>query len=171
MSLQFAQVPVRVFWIDWIAFVFALGRRIDPRHEIVGRSIQGTLDIKAQAMRLEIYSEQPGVAGGVYFHGYLSQAECARQLQQGDALVLPSLLECGGAVVLEAMAVALPVIATDWGGPADYLDPNCGILVSPSSLTDMVEGFAAAIVKLANDPELSRKMGAVGRQKIEKEYD
>jgi glycosyltransferase involved in cell wall biosynthesis len=122
-------------------------------------------------MRLEIYSEQPGVAGGVYFHGYLSQAECARQLQQGDALVLPSLLECGGAVVLEAMAVALPVIATDWGGPADYLDPNCGILVTPSSRTDMVEGFAAAMVKLANDPELSRKMGAVGRQKIEKEYD
>ena len=27
------------------------------------------------------------------------------------------------------------------------------------------------MVKLANDPELSRKMGAVGRQKIEKEYD
>lgn len=164
--------------IDWKgvdlllkAFVVASERSVKPLTlAIIGEGPKCS-SLKAQAMRLEIYSEQPGVAGGVYFHGYLSQAECARQLQQGDALVLPSLLECGGAVVLEAMAVALPVIATDWGGPADYLDPNCGILVSPSSRTDMVEGFAAAMVKLANDPELSRKMGAVGRQKIEKEYD
>ena len=35
-------------------------------------------------------------------------------------------------MVLEAMAMAKPVIATAWGGPLDYLDPSCGILVAPS---------------------------------------
>jgi glycosyltransferase involved in cell wall biosynthesis len=36
-------------------------------------------------------------APGVRFAGWMPQAECARRLQAADALVLPSLLECGGA--------------------------------------------------------------------------
>ena len=42
-------------------------------------------------------------------------------LQGSTALLLPSIYECGGAVVLEAMACGIPAIATAWGGPADYL--------------------------------------------------
>ena len=41
----------------------------------------------------------------------MSQQQCALRLQQADAFLLPSLFECGGAVVLEAMAMGLPVIA------------------------------------------------------------
>jgi glycosyltransferase involved in cell wall biosynthesis len=46
--------------------------------------------------------------------GWLSHEQCALKRQQADALVLPSLREGGGAVVLEVMAVGLPVIATNW---------------------------------------------------------
>ena len=65
-----------------------------------------------------------GLETTVKFSGFLSQPDCARRLQAADVFVLPSLFECGGAVVLEAMAVGLPVIATAWGGPLDYLDNN-----------------------------------------------
>ena len=44
----------------------------------------------------------------VRFLGWLSQADCARRLQQSDVMVLPSMLECGGAVVLESMAMGIP---------------------------------------------------------------
>ena len=69
----------------------------------------------------------------VIFHGFLPQKQCAELLAGFDALVLPSLHECGGAVVLEAMAMGLPVIATKWGGPVGTIcHKNSGILIEPA---------------------------------------
>ena len=82
----------------------------------------------------EDQSRRLGLAHIVQFAGWLSQRECSAALNGADVLVLPSLYECGGAVVLEAMACGLPVVATNWGGPADYIDPACGILVDPTEL-------------------------------------
>ena len=63
---------------------------------------------------LEAQTARLGIDSSVVFSGWLSMQQCAIKLQQADALVLPSLREGGGAVVLEVMAVGLPVIATNW---------------------------------------------------------
>jgi glycosyltransferase involved in cell wall biosynthesis len=107
----------------------------------------------------------------VRFTGWLSQTQCAARLAHADALVLSSLLECGGAVVLEAMAIGLPAVATRWGGPVDYLDESCGILVEPSSRLDFIQGLAEAMVTLAKSPELRRKMGQAGKDKVHAHFD
>ncbi len=107
----------------------------------------------------------------VKFLGWLSQSDCAKQLQGADVLTLPSLYECGGAVVLEAMAMGVPVIATNWGGPADYLDESCGILVEPSSRDAFIEELASAMIKMVNNPELRQKMGEAGARKVQQEFD
>ena len=126
--------------------------------------------LEAQASALGILSadEAPGT---VSFTGYLSQVECARRLCERDALVLPSLYECGGAVVLEAMAMERPVIATAWGGPMDYLDASCGILVEPETPEKFVDAIADAMVKLASSPELRRELGKAGARKIVSDFD
>ncbi len=85
------------------------------------------------ARELEAQTARLGIDSSVVFSGWLSQEQCAIKLQQADALVLPSLREGAGAVMMEAMAVGLPVIATNWGGPADYLNSSWGILVEPAS--------------------------------------
>lgn len=74
----------------------------------------------------------------VRFVGWLPQEKCARQLAAVDCLVMSSMHDCGGAVVLEAMAMAKPVIATAWGGPFDYLDESCGILFEPHDQATLV---------------------------------
>ena len=107
-------------------------------------------------------ADQLGLGSVVKFSGWLSQEACALRLQQADVLVLPSLFECGGAVVLEAMAVGLPVIATAWGGPTDYLDEFCGILVKPQSRESLVAGFASAMETLATSPDLRERLGQAG---------
>ena len=115
---------------------------------------------------------QPGDEHGkVTFMGWLPQPVCADHLQRADCLVLPSLLECGGAVVLEAMSMGKAVIATAWGGPLDYLDPSCGILVPPSDRTALIAGLAAAMVRLARDPRERIAMGTRGREKVLRDYD
>jgi glycosyltransferase involved in cell wall biosynthesis len=92
-------------------------------------------------------------------------------MQQAHAMVFPSLREPGGAVVLEAMAVGLPVIATNWGGPADYMDSTCGILVEPASREGFVKGLTDAMLKLAQSPELRQSMGCAGRERVRQHFD
>jgi glycosyltransferase involved in cell wall biosynthesis len=74
-------------------------------------------------------------------------------------------------VVLEAMAMAKPVIATNWGGPADYLNASCGVLVEPESYSGMVAGFAAAMQKMIDSPELAKSMGDAGRERAVRDFD
>ncbi len=114
---------------------------------------------------------QERVAGKVNFVGWLSQVDCVAKLQDADALILPSLMECGGAVVLEAMAMAMPVIATNWGGPADYLDSTCGILIEPTSVDTFVAQLSEAILTLATSTNLREQMGNSGRKKVQKYFD
>jgi glycosyltransferase involved in cell wall biosynthesis len=123
-----------------------------------------------ERQRLETLARELGVGERVGFRGWMPQARCAAELAQTDAMVLPSLHECGGAVVLEAMAAGLPVVAADWGGPADYLDPSCGILVKPESPEQFVAALADAMSRLAASPPLRAQMGAAGRAKVEARY-
>jgi glycosyltransferase involved in cell wall biosynthesis len=132
------------------------------------------LDIIGDGALRPVYQEQAqtlGVDAAVRFRGWLSQAELAAELRQADVFVLPSIFECGGAVVLEAMAAGVPVVATRWGGPADYLDETCGILVEPTDREAFVAGLANAMRRLSADPALRRQMGAAGREKVRREFD
>jgi glycosyltransferase involved in cell wall biosynthesis len=138
------------------------------------KQIPATLQIMGNGrmrQRLEEQSKSLGLTDRVTFRGWMPQAECAAALAAANVFVLPSLYECGGAVVLEAMAAGLPVIATNWGGPADYLDSGCGVLVEPASAQVLVQGLADAMLKLANDESLRQSMGAAGRAKAVAEFD
>jgi glycosyltransferase involved in cell wall biosynthesis len=120
---------------------------------------------------LEEQTARLGLGSRVKFGGWLPQDACAERLRTADALVLPSVFECGGAVVLEAMACGLAVIATGWGGPADYIDPSCGLLVMPDSPEAMIRGFADAMTRLATDRETAVRLGRAGREKAVREFD
>ena len=103
------------------------------------------------------------------FLGWQSQERCAELLQKSDVLVLPSVFEPGGAVVLEA-ASGKAVVAVKWGGPDDILDASCGILIEPRDPTSLVADLEQAIVTLANDRDRCASMGRAGRAKVLAEY-
>ena len=128
--------------------------------------------------RLEDLAAELGIAGisaetvgATHFAGWLTQAACVERLRKADCLVLPSLLECGGAVVLESMSMGKPVIATAWGGPLDYLDARCGVLVAPDSRNAIVDGFADAMVAMAKSAPARERLGRSGLAKVRSEYD
>lgn len=152
--------------VDWKA--------LDIVIEALAQVPDATLDIIGDGPCLKIWQQltmKLDLLDRIHFHGWVPQDECSRYLAAARALVLPSLFECGGAVVLEAMAMGKPVIATNWGGPAEYLDSSCGILIEPISKEHLIEGFATAMRQLSTSPEFAQQLGSMGRARVVALYD
>jgi glycosyltransferase involved in cell wall biosynthesis len=167
------QSPIRFLFsgrlVDWKA-VDALLDAFAP----VAREFEAVLEILGDGpMRpaLERQASELGLGDAVIFRGWMSQSECAQRMREADVFVLPSLLECGGAVVLEAMSAGLPVVATKWGGPVDYVSPQTGILVDPASADAHVRGMTEAMLRLGRDPEVRLAMGAAGHERVRRLFD
>lgn len=156
--------------VDLLLIAFARAAKVCPISlEIIGDGRERT-NLEKLAEELQLRGKHREV-GKVHFAGWLDQVECASYIRSADALVLPSLMECGGAVVLEAMAMSLPVIATKWGGPVDYLDATCGVLVEPRTRESFVAEFAIAMEDFSKSPENRNAMGRAGRNKVLAQFD
>lgn len=108
---------------------------------------------------LERLTTELGINARVHFLGELPSRPTAHELF--DVSVLCSLSEASPNSVLEAMAVARPVIASRVGGVADILTHEVnGLLVTPGD----VDGFAAALTRLTADGALQTRLGAAGRE-------
>lgn len=107
----------------------------------------------------------------VKFRGWLNSDEVQQRVMSSDVVVLPSLAEAGGVVVVEAMAAGRPVVVADWGGPAETVDDTCGMRIPVGSRTEFVQALADALLALAADPVHGRELGAAGRRRVEQRYD
>jgi glycosyltransferase involved in cell wall biosynthesis len=106
--------------------------------------------------------------GAVRIAGPLSQAEVAAALARARAMVLPSFAEGVPVVLMEAMASGRPVIATRITGVPELVEDGVsGLLVPPGDAASL----AAAIVRLAREPETCRRMGAAGQARVRAEFD
>ena len=66
--------------------------------------------------------------------------------------------------VLEAMASGLPVVASRVGGIPEEVGEDGGLLVEAED----VDGIAAAVVRLAGEPDLRASLGTAGRRRVER---
>ena len=98
-----------------------------------------------------------GLTANVLFVGYLERSgallDCYRA---GDAFVFASRTETQGLVLLEALALGVPVVSTAVMGTVDVLREVRGALIAP----DNVGGFAATIVRVLSDPALRARLAA-----------
>ncbi len=115
---------------------------------------------------LQSIVEKNGLQENVTFLGWISDKTAV--YQQHDVLLMPSRWqEPFGLVGIEAAAHGLPIVAFDLGGIHEYVRNNVNGFLIPEY---DVDGFIAAIDRLAADPELLLKMGresqAVVREKF-----
>ena len=99
------------------------------------------------------------------FVGY--QRDVAPYYAFFDALLLPSANEGTPVVAIEALAAALPVVATPVGGVADVVEDGVdGFLVARGD----VEALAERLHGSPRDPELRARMGAAGAERVPERY-
>ena len=106
-------------------------------------------------------------ARDVFLAGWRGHDELPQALHASDVLVLPSVREQFGQVLVEAMACGLPVIAVDAHGPATIVDAGeTGWLVAP----DDEEELADALVEAIGDGERRRAMGDAAYARSRERY-
>ena len=109
---------------------------------------------------LEAQARSLGVSERVHFAGY--RKDVASILAGADAVVLPSLNEGMGRVLVMAMALGKPIVATRVGGVPELLGAGeAGLLVPPRDALALAEG----ITKLLQDPSLTSAVGEAGRRR------
>ncbi|MFN0056399.1 MAG: glycosyltransferase family 4 protein [Planctomycetales bacterium] len=107
-----------------------------------------------------------GIAPQVTFVPYLN--DFAESLAAMDIFCLPSLQQGLGTIMLEAMALGRPVIATGVGGVARVIrDGETGLTVPPQNSAALARG----ILDLLENPARARVMGAAARQQVVEDYD
>ncbi|MGI6853711.1 glycosyltransferase [Mesorhizobium sp. 1B3] len=94
------------------------------------------------------------------------RADVPDLLAAADLFVLPSLFEGLPLVVLEAMALAIPIVATRVGGTVEALGQDYPFLAPPAD-TSLI---AAAIIKALSDRLASRVIGIRARQRFEERF-
>lgn len=102
---------------------------------------------------------------GIVFTGWRTDvADCLNAM---DIFVQPSLSEAFSQVLIEAMGVGLPVIATDVGGAAEVIDHGVnGILIEPND----IDSIADSVMQLYLDPVTRKKIAASGQQSVKERF-
>jgi len=106
-------------------------------------------------------------ASDVFLAGWRGHDVLPDGLNASDVLVLPSVHEQFGQVIVEAMACGLPAIAVDAHGPATIVDPGrTGWLVPP----DDEQALASALVDAVNEPAERKAMGEAAYEHSRSRY-
>jgi glycosyltransferase involved in cell wall biosynthesis len=115
---------------------------------------------------LEALRDRLGLGQHVRFLGAVR--DVPRLLARARLFVLPSLSEGISLTLLEAMARGLPVVATTVGGNPEVVSQGAtGLLVSARDPNALAE----AVLGLWRQPNLGRRMGQAGRQRVEQHFD
>lgn len=126
---------------------------------IIGDAVFGTEAFKNELLKLV---DKLGISSRVIFTGFRSDVPLL--LRALDILVHASITpEPFGLVIIEGMAVEIPVVASVHGGVKEIIDDGMdGFLVDPSN----TEALAGRLLELLEDAALRRNVAAAGRRKV-----
>ena len=116
-------------------------------HKIIPNIVLTIIGDGPEKSNLQLLSQKLQINDRVNFIGYQKKAVVADVIRDHDALVLSSDVETFGVVLVEAMTVGLPVIATKCGGPESIVLPDTGILIEPNNSTELYTAMKNIIDK------------------------
>lgn len=146
------------------AFERVVGRLPDAHLVIVGSTLEGAHDDVSDEVRHAI--DRPGLAGRV--HLLPSESPVEKLLAASDVYTLPSHREGLPRSILEAMAMGLPVVATNIRGSREVVaDGATGTLVEIGRIDEL----ATALVDLLDDPGRRQAYGERAQAIARREFD
>lgn len=117
-------------------------------------------DNAAYERDLRALVERLGIGDRVRFLG--ERADVPELLAATDVLLVPSWREAFGRIAIEGLAMGVPVVATEMGGPAEIVRPGADGLLLPPRCGEL---WAKELEPLLDSSETRRRLGAGGRER------
>jgi len=165
--------PLRVLFVGRLVPFKGLGMLLDAAARLLRGGQPVEVTVVGSGPMAQAWQEQAaalGIAPSVRFTGALPAPQVAAEMARCHVFCLPSVRESGGAVLLEAMACARPVIAVGFGGPAEIVDDEVGRLVAADSPEQVTADLAQALADVCRDPQRWSLCGSAGRRRAERHY-
>ncbi len=105
----------------------------------------------------------------VQFMGAVEYSEMQREYEMSDVLIMPSIRETTGTVLIEAMSQGMPIITINKFGGAILVDENTGWLYSGENQKSYIAGLKNAMVACIVNPKEVERRGQNARKKV-KDY-
>lgn len=111
-------------------------------------------------------SEKLGL-NNIIWHGWVEKTEALDIMSKCDVFMITSLSDATSTVLLEALSMGMPVVATNHLGFANVVTDDCGIKIDLKNHKQVVRDFASAIEKIEVDEHYRRQLshGALERAK------
>jgi glycosyltransferase involved in cell wall biosynthesis len=143
--------------------------------EAVAELVRGGHDVRVGLVgagpmhdELAAAARRLGIEERVELTGPLGHPEVLERMRAADVFCLPSFAEGVPVVLMEAMALGVPVVTTRvMGIPELVEDGVSGLLVAPGSRSELV----AALRRLIDDGQLRAALGEAARRRVEAEHD
>ncbi|MCB9616397.1 MAG: glycosyltransferase family 4 protein [Sandaracinus sp.] len=117
---------------------------------------------------IEAAIAEHGLADRVRLLGQMTERDVLTEVANSDALVVSSLMEGLPVVLMEAMAIGVPVIAPAVGGIPELVEHDVtGLIFTVSNWN----GLASRMLALASNIELGDRLAVAGRRRVEEEFD
>lgn len=138
-------------------------KREDLAFMVVGAASHGEKNYETHLMN---FCEQQNIKDKIRFMG--QRTDISKMLAVMDLLVFPSHEESFGDTLIEAMAIGVPIIASNKGGVPDIIiDGECGVLIEPKNPVLLAE----AIENLIDDETLLKKFSQKGFERVKEKFD
>jgi glycosyltransferase involved in cell wall biosynthesis len=159
-----------LFSVQRLAPVKRVDLLIRTMSEVVSRNPRVVLLIGGQGeeeARLRQLRDELELRDNVRFSGYIESDRLPEYFASSDAFAFHSLIETFGIVFVQAMASGLPIVAANTSCVPDVLTSDNGFLVTAFD----TGAFADAVLTLAGNRELARRIGAHNRCRAVREFD
>jgi glycosyltransferase involved in cell wall biosynthesis len=111
-----------------------------------------------------------GIHDAVKLDGWVDHAQLQARLQQSDVFGFPSIREFGGGAVLEAMALGIPPIVLDHGGPPELVPDRAGFVLPLKTREQVIGDLQTLLLKLSDDPSTLAERGLAAQAHVRRFY-
>lgn len=135
-----------------------------------GKALLDIIGDGPERARLQAMVQEHGIDAGTRLEGWVEHAKLGARLRESDLFMFPSIREFGGGSVLEAMALGIPPVVLDHGGPPELVPPGTGFVLPMSDRAGIVRALRAVLESAWQERESLAAMGARAQAHVREFY-
>lgn len=165
-------LPLRLSFVGRLVALKGIDMLLEAAAPLL-RNGGATLDIIGdgpERTRLQQLIQDQGLGDAVRMDGWIEHSKLGERLRESNLFVFPSIREFGGGAVLEAMALGIPPVVLNHGGPPELVPPGTGFVLPMSTREDIVNRLRELLITVSSDRETLAEVGQRAQQHVREFY-